>query len=102
MLWLLFDNMEHKKIKVLFVINDLSVGGAQNMVAEEVGAMNADVFDPHLMTLLQYNSPDVLSKINLSSRKNVKFAFRGFFDPLSWFSAYRYLRVEKFDVCVLP
>lgn len=44
---------ENKKIKVLIVINDFFVGGAQKLISEQVKSFNKDLMDLSLVTLFK-------------------------------------------------
>ena len=92
--------MSERRIKILFAINDLGIGGAQNMVIEQVQAIDPNIFDPHLLTLYASRIPNFESKVRLSPDKRAAFSYRGFFDFKTFFRIYRYLKREQFDAVI--
>lgn len=89
---------EKKRIKVLFGINKLSVGGAERLMLSQLHAIDRAHFDPHLVTLLPSTTPNFDDSATYLDTKWKKFSFRGLFDLVSWWKLYRYLKQERFDV----
>jgi glycosyltransferase involved in cell wall biosynthesis len=87
-----------KKIKALFAINALSVGGAENMTVEQINTIDRTKFEPHLLTLYPYEPTDVSKKLHLSAEYVHTYALRGFFDVWGWIQVYKCLRTQRFDV----
>ena len=89
-----------KKIKVLFGINKLSVGGAERLVLSQVRSIDRLKFDPHLVTLLSSSKRNFDDGALYLGTKWKQFSFAGLFDIVSWWKLYRYLRRERFDVVI--
>ncbi len=87
-----------KRIKVLFGINKLSVGGAERLMLSQLKAMDRTHFDPHLVTLLPSTTPNFDDSAEYLATKWKRFSFGGLFDVISWWRLYRYLKQEQFDV----
>ena len=88
------------KIKILFGINKLAVGGAEHLVLHQLAHINRDRFNPHLVTLLQSTEPNLDAEAKKLGERWKKFSFRGFFDIASFWKLYRFLRRERFDVVI--
>ena len=89
-----------EKIKVVFAINDFSVGGAQRLLLELYKSFNTEKFDWHLITLLQF--PDKWDYYDLLPEyiKVKKINFKSIKDLKSFYSLYKYLKVEKPDIVI--
>ena len=88
-----------KKIKVLFTIGNLDIGGAEKLIINQVKNIDKDRFEPHLCTLFSTgrdNYSDLLSQ--LIDIPHHRFSFRGAWDIASWRGVYSLLRKEKFDI----
>ncbi len=94
------DTASPRKIKVLFAINELLVGGAQNMLVEQVNAIDPARFDPYVATVREYSAPHLREKLRLPPEKYIAFTFKGPFDIRSWLSLIAFLRREKFDAVI--
>lgn len=86
-----------KKKKIVFAINNLGIGGAENLLVEQVKNINLNYFTPYVLTVLPQ------PKINLVERlpKNitlVEFKFRGFLDIKNLTKLWYFLRQEKIDI----
>lgn len=85
--------------KVIFAINNLGVGGAENMLVEQLSAFDRTRFELGLITILP------LQKVNLADMvpedvKFTKFNFSGIYDVLSLYKLWNFLREEKADTVV--
>jgi len=89
-----------RKIKVLFAINELLTGGAQNMMIEQFHALDRARFEPYVLTLRTYTPPDLRAKLKAPPERIAAFSFKGFLDIPSWVSIYRFMRKERFDVVI--
>ena len=89
-----------RKLKILFGINKLAVGGAEHLVLHQLRNINTAHFEGHLVTLLPSTTPNLDHEAEFLGSRWKKFSFFGFFDVLSWIRLYRYVRREKFDVVV--
>jgi glucose-1-phosphate thymidylyltransferase len=94
------DLKDSKKIKILFGVNELNIGGAQNLVLSQLKHINRDRFDSYLMTFLPSAELNLNAQAEYLGEHWVKFSFKGFFDPKSFLKLYRFLRRERFDVVV--
>jgi glycosyltransferase involved in cell wall biosynthesis len=90
----------HSRIKILFGINKLSVGGAERLLVNQIVGMDKKRFDPHLVTLLPSTKPNFDDSVTFLGSKWKKFQFAGLLDVFSWFSLVSYLKREKFDVVI--
>jgi glycosyltransferase involved in cell wall biosynthesis len=91
--------MNSEKIKILFTIGNLDVGGAEKLIINQIKNIDKEKFDPYLCTLFPYGQHDY-SKVfaELKGIPYKRLNFRGPFDVLSWFKVYSFLRKEKFDI----
>lgn len=88
-----------KKIKVLFVIGNLDIGGAEKLVINQVKNINKDKFDTHLCTLFSTKQNNYLKALaDLSGVTYHRFLFRGPWDIINWIKVFLLLRREKFDI----
>jgi len=88
-----------KKIKVLFTIGNLDVGGAEKLVVNQIKNIDKDKFEPHLCTLFQgdpNNYIEVFSSIPGVTYH--EFLFKGPWDIISWVKIFLLLHREKFDI----
>lgn len=85
--------------KILFAINHLGIGGAENMVIEQIRAIDSNVFNPILITLLANPKINLAYKIT-SDAAYVPFHFSGLFDIYSWLKLWKFFKKEKFDIVV--
>ncbi len=94
------DYDPHKKMKVLFGINKLAVGGAEHLVLHQIAHMNRGRFEPYLATMLPSTQPNLDAEAAYLGDHWQQCSFSSFFDIRSWWKLYRYLRQERFDVVV--
>ena len=88
-----------KKIKILFTIGNLDVGGAEKLVINQIKNIDKNKFEPYLCTLFPYGPHDY-SKVfeELKGIPYTKFVFKGPLDIFNWAKVYSFLRNEKFDI----
>ncbi|MDO8443233.1 MAG: glycosyltransferase family 4 protein [bacterium] len=87
------------KIKVLFTIGNLDIGGAEKLIINQVKNIDRERFEPHLCTLFstgQNNYSDLLSR-SLNTPYH-EFYFKGPWDVVNWIKVFLLLRREKFDI----
>jgi len=90
-----------KKIKILFAINNLNLGGAEVVVTEQIKNIDHEKFSAHLATLYRSKEPNLLSRIdflNKESFKQFNFKSKNVLNPGKWLAVYKFLKKEKFDV----
>ncbi len=88
-----------KKIKILFIIGNLDVGGAEKLIINQVKNINKDKFEPHLCTLFPYGDNNYFTVWKeLSGIPYHRFSFKGPWDIFSWVKVWSLLRKEKFDI----
>jgi glycosyltransferase involved in cell wall biosynthesis len=88
-----------KKIKILFTIGNLDVGGAEKLVINQVKNIDKNKFEPYLCTLFpsgEHNYTKVFEQLQGIPYK--KFGFKGPWDVASWIKVYLFLRKERFDI----
>ncbi len=89
--------MADKKIKILFAIGRLSVGGAEKILVTQLQAIDTGKFDPYLLTLFSEQKNSFGSEVVLDPDHWKKLDFRSLFDVVSWWKLFSYMRREKFD-----
>jgi len=90
-----------KKIKILFAINCMNIGGAPTVVYEQIKDINKEKFKPYLLTLYPSKKANFFNKINFLPRDNIvqfKLKNRSIFDIKTLLQIYKFLRKEKFDI----
>ncbi len=88
-----------KKIKILFIIGNLDVGGAEKLIINQVKHIDKEKFEPYLATLFPYgqnNYAKVFAELRDVPYK--RFDFKGPWDVASWAKVYAFLRKERFDI----
>lgn len=91
--------IKQDKIKVLFAIGSLNIGGAEKLVINQIKNIDRNKFEPHLCTLFpanQNNYADVF--FGLPGVTYHQFLFKGPADLVSWVKVLLFLRREKFDI----
>lgn len=91
--------MPNKKIKVLFAIGNLNMGGAEKLVTNQLKNLDKKRFELHLCTLFphgRHNYADLLAGLpDVSYRQ---FHFKGPRDMVSWLKVFLFLRRQRFDI----
>ena len=96
------------KIKILFAIGRLTVGGGEKLLVYQLKYLDREKFEPYLLTLFPEKEESfaefLRSGLPLESRSLSawwkQLNFHGLFDVSSWFALYSFLKKEKFDVVV--
>lgn len=89
------------KLKILFVIGKLSVGGAEKLLVNQLPAVDTNKFDPYLLTLFpERKSATFEEKISLPEDHWKKLNFRSLLDLIAWIKLFNFLRKEKFDAVI--
>ncbi len=87
------------KVKIAFIINNLGMGGAENMLVEQLKSFDRSRFEPYLITLLPNPDTGVISRVPADVRF-IKFNFSSIFDLRSLYQLWACLRKEKFKAVV--
>ena len=91
-------NKEKRKIKLVIVINDFLVGGAQRLIIELLRYLDRSRFDVVLVTLMQFEGKETMYHLLPKDIQIRKLNFRGFADIKSWTTLWKLLRKERPDV----
>lgn len=89
----------NKRKKVAFIINNLGMGGAENMLIEQLKSIDRSRFEPYLITILPNPEVGVATRVP----EDVKFIesnFSSIFDIVSFYKLWTYLRREKIQAVV--
>jgi glycosyltransferase involved in cell wall biosynthesis len=87
-----------KKIKVLIVINDFLIGGAQKFVVDLLTRLDRTRFEPALMTLFYFGEGDSLYDALPDGVPVYRLNFKSIRDVKAWRDLYRTLRLCGPDV----
>ena len=89
------------RLKILFAIGKLSVGGAEKLLVNQLPAVDLNKFDPYLLTLFpERKNATFEEKIKLADDHWKKLNFRSLFDIFAWVELFRFMRKEKFDAVI--
>ena len=88
-----------RKIKVVFGINDLGIGGAERLTVEYLKRIDQTRFGCYLITLRQNPEENFLAEVP-SSVRTLHFDFKSLHDIRSWWRLYRALQALKPDIVV--
>lgn len=92
------ESLQTKKIKVVIVINDFLVGGAQRLTANLITYLDREKFDVVLISLFQFGDRDTMYHLLPNDVVVCKINFKGFIDIGSWLRLAKILRNEHPDV----
>lgn len=92
--------MNTGKIKILFAIGRLSVGGAEKLLVRQLPAVDHQKFEPYLLTLFSEKPDSFEKEVRLEARRWKKLNFRSLLDLVSWRQLFQFLKKEKFYVVV--
>lgn len=88
-----------KKIKILFTIGNLDVGGAEKLIINQIKNLDKNTFEPHLLTLFPYGPKNLSHKlVDIGNTPYTRLSFHGGFDIANWIRVYKLLKKENFDV----
>lgn len=85
--------MNNRK-KVAFIITNLGMGGAENMLVEQVKFLDKKRFEPCIITLRQHPKMNVVHKVPQDVNL-VEFNFTSVFDIISLYKLWVFLRRER-------
>ena len=80
--------------KIVFAINNLGMGGAENMLVEQVRCIDRDYFEIYVVTLLPNQSVNIIDKLP-KDIKFIKFDFPTIFNLNALYKFVVFLRREK-------
>ena len=92
------DGKPQKKIKILFAIANLGIGGAERMVVNQLNSIDRTVFDPHLVTFISEGTHSFLSEVRLPQKNIHFFYFSSYGNMWFWAQLIWWMRREKFDI----
>src|SRR3989338_8051047 len=90
-----------KKIKVLFAINCMNIGGAPSVVYEQIKGIDKNKFDPYLLTLYPSKKANFFYKLDFLEKNKIrdfKLKNRSIFDIKTLLEIHQFLKEERFDV----
>lgn len=90
--------MESKKI--LFIVNNLGVGGSERVVVDDINEMRRQGVDVFLVTLRPEPQKSFLSGLRLPQEKIQCVGFKGLLNISSWLKLLRAIRVIKPDLVI--
>ena len=94
--------MSSRRLKVLFAINCLNIGGAPSVVVNQLKGLDQTQFEPYLLTLYPSKVANFLGEVNTflpaSQQRHFKLKNRSIFDLKTLWQIYRFLRQERFDI----
>jgi len=85
--------------KVVFTINNLGMGGAENMLVEQVAHIDRGRFEPYVVTLLPNPEVNILSNIP-DDVELIELSFSSIFDVRSLYKLWSFLKREKIDAII--
>lgn len=86
------------KIKILFLINDLGLGGVEKLTVNFANSMDRSRFDVSVATLFS-RPTSFFSKKDFKEDVDLKiFSFKNFLDLSQWLELYKFIRKNKFDI----
>lgn len=89
-----------EKTHVTILINDLAVGGAQRLIADQLQFFDRSTYTYSLVTLFQFpQKADFYDSIPTDVRV-YRYSFSSFYDVRSWFSLWKTLRHIQPDIVV--
>lgn len=90
--------MKNRK-KVAFILNKLMMGGAENMVIEQIRFLDRNRFEPYLITIFPNSKVKLLTEFP-KNFKYVPFIFHSIFDVSNFYKLVHFLRHEKVDAVI--
>lgn len=90
-----------RKIKILFAINCMNIGGAPSVVFHQMKLLDKERFEPHLLTLYPSKPANFLAEMSFvpeAHQHHFRLKKRSIFDFRTLYAIYRMLKRERFDV----
>jgi len=88
------------KLKILFAVGRLSVGGAEKLLINQLPAIDRKIFDPYLITLFPEQKDSFRDQLVFEKERWTTFDFRYLLNFIEWLKLFRFLKKEKFDAVV--
>ena len=93
--------MDNKKIKILFAINKLCIGGAETVVVNQINTIDKSKFDVFLGLLYSTDkSANLYDKLKVSEDKIIHFNFSNLFDARAFLRIYKFLKQQKIEIVI--
>lgn len=96
------NTVSSRRLKVLFAINCLNIGGAPSVVVNQLKGLDKNKFEPYLLTLYPSKAANFLGEVNTflpaGQQRHFKLKNRSIFDLKTLWQIYRFLRQERFDI----
>ncbi len=86
--------------KILIIINNLGIGGAERLVVDDINEMLRVGVDVTLITLRPEPKKSFATQLNLESNKSQLTPFKSLLDIPSWFELVRSIRRLKPDLVI--
>lgn len=96
-----FGGSPDKKIKILFAINNLNLGGAEVLVTEQIKNLDKKKFSVYLANLYRSKEPNLIGQVDFLGREKFKqfnFSTKSILSLKKWLAIYRFLKKEKFAI----
>lgn len=93
--------LQNKKIKILFAINCMNIGGAPTVVYEQIKKIDKNLFDPYLLTLYPSREANYIKKIDFLDKNRIigyNLKNRSIFDLKTLLKIFLFLKKEKIDI----
>lgn len=78
--------------KILIVINNLGLGGAERLVVDDINEMISRGMDVHLLTLKKEKKASFADECNIAESKWAVIEVKTIWNVLSWIKIYKYLK----------
>lgn len=90
-----------KKIKILFAINKLTIGGAETVVVSQINNIDKNKFDVYLGLLYQTDKISTLyDQLKIDQTKIIHFNYKKLFDFKGFIRTYKFLKDNKIEVVI--
>src|SRR3989338_1362642 len=89
---------QKKTKKVLFLVNDLGIGGVQRLVVDFANYLDKEKFDITVGILLARQKSYFYRDQLRPEVHFVNFSFRGFLDFREWWKLFWFMKKQKFDI----
>lgn len=90
-----------RKIKILFAIDRMNIGGAPSVVYGQCQELDKGRFDPYILTLYPSRKANFFAQLDFLNPDHIvqyHLRHRSLFDFLTWYKIFKFLKREKFDI----